>query len=152
MKNGWRIIRACIIPGIIIFLAGCAGYGHFRLQSGHDHRVTLERQQETWQDYHVYYDDFWSETYPGGLLFDPKNDEKKLIADKWKRVDDRTSLQQIIEAIEKYDPRIYEILDREGHLYGYLVLGHHNVHVVARVVDGNTIRVSDLQPRILGTP
>ncbi len=70
------------------------------------------------------------------------------------KVEDEETLSQVITSIEAKNsyPRLYKVLGPNDEFYGYMYLGprRDNVNVFAKVIDSNSLRVSDLQPRILG--
>ena len=89
-------------------------------------------------------------------LFDPKRNDKTLVADKWMKVEDQETLSQVITSIEAKNryPRLYQILGPNDEFYGYMYLGPswHFVTVTAKVIDSNSLWISDPKPRILGVP
>ena len=116
--------------------------------------MTIQELQENWDDYSIYYADWRSVGWTGGIIFDPKKDGKTLVGDKWMKVEDEETLSQVITSIEAKNsyPRLYKVLGPNDEFYGYMYLGprRDNVNVFAKVIDSNSLRVSDLQPRILG--
>jgi hypothetical protein len=112
--------------------------------------------QENWDDYSIYYADWRSVGWPGGIIFDPKRDDKTLVGDKWMKVEDQETLTQVITSIEAKNgyPRLYQILGPNDGFYGYMYLvpNRHFVTVTAKVIDSNSLWISDLQPRISGVP
>ena len=153
--NAEKYVNLAVIGFVLIFLmSGCANYGKFRLESGQAEKMTIQELQENWDDYSIYYADWRSVGWTGGIIFDPKKDGKTLVGDKWMKVEDEETLSQVITSIEAKNryPRLYQILGPNDEFYGYMYLGprRDNVNVFAKVIDSNSLRVSDLQPRILG--
>ena len=153
--NAEKYVNLAVISFVLIFLmSGCANYGKFRLESGQAEKMTIQELQENWDDYSIYYADWRSVGWTGGIIFDPKKDDKTLVGDKWMKVEDKETLSQVIASIEAKNryPRLYQILGPNNEFYGYMYLGprRDNVNVFAKVIDSNSLRVSDLQPRILG--
>jgi hypothetical protein len=153
--NAEKHVSLAVIGFVLIFLmSGCANYGKFRLESGQAEKMTIQELQENWDDYSICYADWRSVGWTGGIIFDPKKDDKTLVGDKWMKVEDEETLSQVITSIEAKNsyPRLYQILGPNNEFYGYMYLGprRDNVNVFAKVIDSNSLRVSDLQPRILG--
>ena len=153
--NAEKYVNLAVIGFVLIFLmSGCANYGKFRLESGQAEKMTIQELQENWGDYSIYYADWRSVGWTGGIIFDPKKDDKTLVGDKWMKVEDKETLSQVVASIEAKNryPRLYQILGPNNEFYGYMYLGprRDNVNVFAKVIDSNSLRVSDLQPRILG--
>ena len=153
--NAEKYVNMAVIGFVLIFLiSGCANYGKLRLESGQAEKMTIQELQENWDDYSIYYADWRSVGWTGGIIFDPKKDGKTLVGDKWMKVEDKETLSQVVASIEAKNryPRLYQILGPNDEFYGYMYLGprRDNVNVFAKVIDSNSLRVSDLQPRILG--
>jgi len=135
----------------VVLLSGCFGpYGKLKTESGE--KMTIRELQENWEDYSIYYADWRTVGDPGGLLFDPKSDNKTLTSDRWMKVEDQRTLSQLINSIQakSYSPRLYQILGPDNRFYGYMYLGPTNVRVFTKTIDSNSLWVSDLQPRKLG--
>jgi hypothetical protein len=155
--NSTKRVNQAVIGFVLIFLmSGCANYGKLRLESGRAEKMTILELQENWDDYSIYYADWRSVGWTGGIIFDPKKDNKTLVGDKWMKVEDQETLSQVITAIQAKNryPRLYQILGPNDEFYGYMYLGPNRDFVImtVKVIDGNSLRISDLQPRILGVP
>jgi hypothetical protein len=139
---------------LILLMYGCANYGKFRLASGRAGKVTIQELQQNWDDYSIYYADWWTVGWPGGIIFDPKRDDKTLFGDKWMKVEDQEMLSHVMSSIEakSHHPRLYQVLGPNDEFYGYMYLGPslNNVTVFSRVIDSNSLWISDLEPRISG--
>ena len=153
--NAEKYVNMAFIGFVLIFLiSGCANYGKLRVESGRVEKLTIQELQENWDDYSIYYADWRSVGWPGGIIFDPKGDDKTLVGDKWIKVEDEGTLSQVITSMgakNRY-PRLYQVLGPSDEFYGYMYLGpaRDNVSVFAKVIESNSLWVSDLQPRILG--
>jgi hypothetical protein len=155
--NAEKYVNMAFIGFVLIFLiSGCANYGKLRLESGRVEKVTIQGLQENWDDYSIYYADWRSVGWPGGIIFDPKRDDKTLVADKWMKVEDQETLSQIITSIEAKNryPKLYQVLGPNDEFYGYMYLGPNRdfVTLTVKVIDSNSLQISDLQPRISGGP
>jgi len=152
--NSAKYANLAVIGFALIFLmSGCANYGKFRLEPGRAEKMTIQELQENWNDYSIYYADWRSVGWTGGIIFDPKRDDKTLVPDKWMKVEDQETLSQVITSIEakNHYPRLYQILGPNDGIYGYMYLGPDRdfVDVFAKVIASNSLRVSDLQERKL---
>jgi hypothetical protein len=107
--------------------------------------MSLDELVERWQDYDVSYAGY-SSTFPTALMFDLKNDDKKLVTDTWKPIEDLETLLKVKkdtwESWRYYWPKLYKILDPQDRLYGYMYTPW--THVVIKVVDESTLWVEDL--------
>jgi len=72
------------------------------------------------------------------------------------KVEDEGTLSQIITSMEAKNryPRLYQILGPNDEFYGYMYLGpsRHFVTVTAKVIDSNSLLISELQPPTSGVP
>lgn len=153
-----RYIPVFFIAGLLLvfLISGCAlrtGYGKFRLQPRDGVEVTVQYLLENWKDYTVYYAGS-SIGNPGGIMFDPKGDNRTLTGDTWIKVEDRRTLSELIgwmKTYHEYNPQIWRILGPDDELYGYLYYPRtHRQLAVTKVVDETTMYVYDLlSPRRL---
>jgi hypothetical protein len=142
----------------VVLIPGCSwigGYGKIRLSSEQEDGMSIQKLQDTLDDYHVFYAGP-SSKLPSGLIFDPKHDERKLTGDRWTRVDDGESISEIIGWMKTYTefpPRLHVLLGPDNELYGYLFYPVGYEHVVTKVIDDGTLYVYDLEsPVYRNTP
>ena len=109
---------------------------------------TIQDLIDKWEDYDIYYSDKY-EGYnvhrPLGIMFDPKNNDTKLVGDRWKKVKsqkDLIEMTQWIYANTHFEPWLNEILGPDGRFYGYLYYSYGPVTL--RVVDDKTMYVFNL--------
>jgi len=139
---------AVIALALVFLVSGCSwlkGYGKIRVLSKHEEKLTIQALKENWQDYTISYAGS-SVGIAAGVMFDPKNDDKTLVGDRWIKVEDRETLLELIDAIESYAqfyPRLYRILGPDDRFYGYLFYAW--CHPVFRLVDDRTLYAYDLQ-------
>lgn len=153
--NSAKGVKQTVIGFILMFLMfGCANYGKLTVEPGQAEKITIQELQENWDNYSIYYTDWRSVGWTGGILFDPKKDDKTLVADKWMKVEDQGTLSQVITSIQAKNlyPRLYNILGPNDEFYGYMYLGPNRDYIMMtiKVIDGNTMKISDLQQRTLG--
>ena len=149
-----RSVYLAFIGFVLIFLmSGCVTYGKLSLDSGRAEKMTIQKLQENWDDYSIHYADWRTVGWPGGIIFDPKKDARALLSDKWTKVVDQETLLQVINSMEakSRDPKLYQILGPNDEFYGYMYLGpnRNKVTMFIKVVDNNTMWISDLQPHKL---
>ena len=113
--------------------------------------MTIQQLKEKWDDCTIYYAGYYgrlSIKHPSAVMFDPKKDDRALLADKWTKVGDQETLSQLISSIQShkamYYPRLWRILGPDDQLYGYLFSAWDRVPVVIKVVDDRTMWVSNL--------
>ena len=83
--------------------------------------MTLAELKENWEDYHIYYGKPVG-SLPKNILFDPKNDEIRLVGDGWHKIADEQTLSETISAIQVHwnnqEVMIIEGPDRQ--FFGYM--------------------------------
>lgn len=148
---------ASLLSVIILFtffLSGCAflnSYGKLRQQPKGKNNVTVNKLEEYWSNYTIYYAGYYgslSARHPSALMFDLKEDKKVLTGDKWTRVEDKQTLSILIDSIKDQESlnginaQVWKILGPDDKFYGFLFSAWD--HIVARVIDENTMFVYDL--------
>ena len=133
----------------LAFIMGCSvNSGKLKTQTENDSRVTRQELIDNSSDYNIRYNRVV-------VVFDPKNDDKKiLIEDYWNRVDDHESWAQIVngDTSGRYDDDISqvwafysnsgvrEIWSPDNQFYGYVLYRQREL-VSTKVVDKNTVRL-----------
>jgi len=143
-----------IVFVLIFFMSGCLqlnSYGKLRRQSRDEKSVTIQYLKENWNDYITYYAGYYgsiSIKHPSAVMFDPRNDSKGLVGDKWTMVKDKQTLSELISSIQSQEsvggfyPRLWRILGPDEQLYGFLFTAWD--HVVTKVIDYKMMWVYDL--------
>ena len=131
----------------LVFFVSCSGtYGKIKAQNGTEEKMTLAELRENWQDYHLYYG---TRGYPRpeGIMFDPKNDDTRLVGDSWIKIADQQSLSEAISMIQnRYDYAKVEIIEgSDKRLYGYIYYPHW-LYIPTEMVDERTLYVSSMPP------
>jgi hypothetical protein len=132
----------------ILFMGGCAslnGVAMLDTPGSYAKPVTLQDLVNNWHAYTVYYAGI-SEDTPAALLFDPKNDGKRLVGKSWKQVKDKETLLSMISFIKDYltfNPRLYSIVGPGDAVFGYLFSPTNEVNL--KVVNADTIYVYDVE-------
>lgn len=143
-KPGRLFLSLAAIVAATTLMAGCVtNFGYGRIQAA-DRGNSVQDLVNNWQDYHVTYSGLYVNR-PSGLMFDPKHDDRELVGNNWRPVQDPATLNEILSSLESndiYRPRLLRILGPDRTLYGYVYTGWH--HVVARPVDPRVMRVLDL--------
>jgi len=121
-------LLSVILLAIIVF--GCASwqknYGKLRILTESKNEVTIQDLIDKWDDYNIFYSDNYEESNvrtPLGIMFDPKNNDTKLVGDRWYKVADQKTLIELTKWIyptTQYEPWLNEILGPDGRFYGYL--------------------------------
>jgi hypothetical protein len=134
---------------LISAIFGCSflnRYGKLRLAWSKE--MTIEQLQQDWGNYDVYYAGY-SVPFPAAIMFDPKNDERKLITDAWVQVEDPETVSNLVRNLwidEQYSyPKLRKILSPDNQMYGYMYTAWD--HAVIKVVDETTMWVEDLPHR-----
>ena len=139
-----------LIAVFLTTLSACAWIGSFgkvRIQYGDSRMVTIEELKKNWTDYSIAYAGGNMEN-PSGILFDPRGDDRKIIYDNWKKVEDQKTLSELIgwlsmqEEDGPYAPRLLLVLGPDNKSYGYIYTSWN--HMLIKGVDEKTIWIEDL--------
>lgn len=139
------------IPFLALFLLSpflvfsCFGnYGRVGMHWGPVEKKSIQELAGNWERYLVYYAGP-SVSFPSAVLFDPREDGRKIVPHKWLPVKDQAQLTEIVEWLEfdhTYPPALYRILGPDNQFYGYL---YSNVfHVAIKAIDVNTLWMGDI--------
>jgi hypothetical protein len=133
---------------VLLLLAGCASglsVAMLGTPGGYGEKVTIQDLVKNWRDYTIYYAGL-TEDIPAALLFDPKNDDKTLLGERWKKVTDKETLTNMVSFIKNYvnyEPRLYSIVGPDHVVYGYLFSPTNDVYL--KVLNANTVYVYDIE-------
>jgi hypothetical protein len=150
MKTTHLIYSLIILILTATLMHGCAwikGYGKVRLVSKYGDDMSIQKLEENWDDYHVSYAGS-SPSIPAAIMFDPKNDGRKLVGDRWTRVEDGKTVSEIIGWIKTYTqffPSLHVILGPDNQLYGYVFYPRFADNIIGKLIDDRTIYVYDLE-------
>ena len=103
-----------IVILIMAFIVGCTGdYGLVRRQRPTDNKMTLAELRENFEDYHIYVGKK-NGRQPYKILFDPKNDEIRLVGGNgWHKIEDQQALSEMIsETLTNWS--MHEVMIIEG--------------------------------------
>lgn len=139
-----EIIRKSIFLSvflIVLIIFSCAtwsnNYGKLRIIPKSQNEVTIQDLIDKWEDYDIYHAGVGG-PYNWGIMFDPKNNDTTIVGDRWKKVEDKESLLEIIKWIKNPD-QLNEILGPDGLFYGYLCYSYGPVTL--RMVDDKKMYV-----------
>ena len=137
---------------VTMIIYSCASvsknYGRLRMVSKSQNKVTIQDLINNWENYNIYFSDKYDDYDPRkalGVMFDPKNNDTKLVGDRWKRIKSQKDLivaTQWIYPNTRFDPWLSEILGPNGRVYGYLYYSYGSA--TFKVVDDNTMYVFGL--------
>jgi hypothetical protein len=122
-------LKGCLaVPAVFIMALtgfGCATSGGNRYEalSQGDQGRMLEQIEKNWRDYDIYSDGPVGTT--SAVIFDPKNDDRKLIGDGYIKLEDERSVDAAIGTIRAYvqfQPVLYRITDDQGRFYGFVYI------------------------------
>ncbi len=137
----------CLLVIGFALIMGCSGdNGKIRKQTPADNNMKLAELRDSWQDYHIYYG---TRGYPRpeGIMFDPKNNDTRLVGDSWIKIADQQSLSESISMIQtRYDSAKVEIIEGpDNQFYGYMYYPHW-LYIPVKRVDERTLYVSSMPP------
>ncbi len=134
--------------GALLLAWGCAPTGvTVKPEFTDEQRATAERLLTHWNEYDIYAYQ-WGGQVPAALVFDVKNDNKRLkFGSNWTQI---TSEEQLLGGLERAKlwkaqaiPRLSSIIGPDGKVWGYAMTGYGQIF--ANVADENTINI--LPPR-----
>jgi hypothetical protein len=128
-------------------IRGCTGtYGNISKQSGTVDKITLAELTENWDNFHIFYDTR-SGRWAGAIMFDPKDNDTKLIGDSWIKIKDQKTLNEKIKEIQNlYDyANVGVIKGPNDQAFGYMYFSN-RLHIPIKVVDPQTLYVGSLPP------
>lgn len=135
-----------LVMGVVL-LAGCTGYGRLERISRSDEKITIENLVAHVGEYDVYYSGYDLDN-ASGIIFDPKNDFRKLVpSDRWRPVVGETAVADLVSWIQVqsslgYFPTLHRIRGPAGEFYGYLYSGWNDL--ITKVIGENSLLVYDL--------
>ena len=134
-------------------ISSCApllkNYGTIKMISETQNKMTIQTLIKNWNEYDVYYSDMYEGYHPRaalGVMFDPKNDDTKLVGNRWKKVrsqKDLIEMTQWIYSNTRQEPWLSEILGPDGRLYGYIYYSYGGVTL--KKINDNTMYVFNLE-------
>ena len=143
-----KYLYLVLITAFLVGLtSGCStpkGYGKLGYAETTEPKMTLDQLVENRKDYDVYYSGVW-EGYVYGVMFDPKNDERKLVGHEWwAPVETQEDLSQLIRLINAFavEPQLWKILSPDNQIHGFIYTLRYPVMV--KVIDDRTLWVDEL--------
>lgn len=137
------LVAVVFVPAVY----GCVSHVKVQSQTVYGNRVTVQDLVKDWQNYSVYFTGH-GRGHPSAVLFDPKNDDRVIIPDRWWKVDEYEVLTDLVDSIQRqlpiayYYPKLLELLGPGNHPYGYVFTSWN--HVPGNMVDDRTLQVYDL--------
>jgi hypothetical protein len=134
-KLGLLFLVCCLC-----FILGCAGIASFERESGEADRIQeLLRNQESYAAYAA----IWPGSMVVALVFDPKSDERAILADGWKRVE-KDLFSSVKGMSAGTSPRLFSVFGPDGQSFGYLYTFLPGLQT--QVVDQRTLRFYYVKP------
>ena len=145
MLNINPLYRWTFLITSLLFIGGCLGnYGSIRVATG-NRGATIGELEENWDNYDIYYAGL-SYKSPSAIMFDPKNDGKRLIGIKWMPVTEKSVVVTIVEWLDSYvnyPPTLWKILGPKGDFYGYIYTSAME-QVVIEEIEPNTLKIENI--------
>jgi hypothetical protein len=147
MKKRTYLFSTMVSLTLMFILAGCATSGNWgKLRAEYRHGdMTIQKLVDNWQDYKILYAGL-SVKSPAAIMFDPKEDDKIVLGDKWMEVKTKKDVSDIVmwlRAETGFPSALYRILGPNDELFGYVYTGQfENIHI--KVDDAKTLRLMEL--------
>ena len=143
-----KVFLTFIVAAVLtLSLLGCASNVKVRSRTVHPNQVTVQHLLKDWQNYTVYFTGHGS-GHPSAVLFDLKNDERVVIADRWWKVEKYEVLADLVDSIQRqvpiayYYPKLLELLGPDNLRYAYVFTAWD--HVPGNMIDHRTMQLFDL--------
>ena len=139
-----------VIAFLVGLISGCStmkGYGKLGFVGTTEPKMTLDQLVDNWKDYDIYYSGI-NKDYVYGIMFDPKNDTRKLVGHKWwEPVETLEQLRQSILWMNifksfRYEPILWKILSPDNQLHGFIYTARYPM--IIKVIDNRTLWVDEL--------
>jgi hypothetical protein len=138
------IVYVCLMLIAFVFFVSCSGNNaNIMNLLESESKATQQELIDTWSDYDIMYNSVV-------LVFDPKNDDKKILVDSyWSTVKDQETWTQLVNGTKTtrngrinqvWGNGIREIWVSDDQFYGYVIHQRREL-VSAQKVDENTVRL-----------
>ncbi len=151
MKITITIYRFALAIALLLFTMGCVSDVNLVRSDEANDKLNIRTLEKNREAYTIYY------THTGGarygnvaLLFDPKDDDRTLVASRWTRIEDKKTLSSIIGNMDHrgYRPDLYNIVGPNGNDFGYLYAARR--WLITKVESDTTMHVYDFPSRPSG--
>jgi len=145
MKRKYFAWLLAVFAGFL-FISACAGIARLNQLPQDMKESKLTELMDRWEAY-----DVRAAVWRGGqvraILFDPRDDNTRILAEKWVEVKNKEELSSFAARMGSgRSPRLLEILGPQEKSFGYIYTLHSDLQT--QVVDEQTIRVFEIRPRI----
>ena len=108
--------------------------------------MSLAELRKNWEDYQISSGTRGGRPRPQSIMFDPKNNDIRVLGDSWIKIADQPSLSEAINAIQyDYDNAKVEIIEGpDGRFFGYM---YSPMHINVKIVDEQTLYIDEMAGR-----
>ena len=139
-----RIYPFVCMALLLAAVIGCAGTVKLHSEERGAQASLIQELLAKWEGYTIYAA-IWPGEKPVALLFDPRSDDRIILADGWSKVDTYTELASLMKWMPSgQSPRLFQVLGPDGHLFGYLYAAVPAIQT--QVVDARTLRFYRVKP------
>ncbi|RLB40204.1 MAG: hypothetical protein DRH12_10375 [Deltaproteobacteria bacterium] len=148
MKSLNRYILALIPAMACLMAVGCVTIKSNGPASAPGYKggtITLAEIRSHAEDFDIYWAGL-SDDMPTAIFFDPKDDDKRIIGDRWEKVTEPEKLDGMISFVESYlqfDPRLFALIGPNKEVFGYVFSP--NFIIQTKLVNENTIYIYDIK-------
>ena len=145
------IYRFALATALLFFTIGCSSYATLVRSDEASDGLNIQALEKNWEAYTIYYTRTGGTHYGNvALLFDPKDDDRTLVARRWTRIEDKKTLSSIIDNMDRrgYRPGMYTIVGPNGKNYGYLYAARR--WLITKVESDTKMHVYDFPTRPSG--
>lgn len=128
----------------LLLLSACAGIARLTPAPGEDQEAALQGLVDRWQDYRIFAT-VWRGDQVKAIIFDPKADDRKILAERWVQVQSKEELSRLMRQIRSgQTPRLFDILGPQERLFGHIYTPIAGIQ--AQILDNQSIRVYEIKP------
>jgi hypothetical protein len=139
-----HLLSSLVLVAFAVFMGCAADYGTIYTQDDSGNQIALTDLTDKWEDYDIYYATS-SGSRPAAVLFDPRSDDKKLVAESWRKIDDPVTLAMSIRTLQIWYgyARVGIIKSPDNRVFGYMYYPP-QLNITVRMIGENTLYVSTL--------
>jgi hypothetical protein len=138
---------AVILMTVFFSCSHTKNFGKLRMQPATGKEVTLGKLWDDWTEFDIFFTGL-HENHPTAIVFDPIEDDKTLTGEPWTQIRDQYDLWDRFRWMDRAffynDFVLYEILDADNQLYGYIYTSTASVWV--KKIDEKTMWVGNWAP------
>jgi len=133
----------------LLWLTGCVGQASLKKMAPQNGKVVVDDIVQNQEDYTIFFISVHGNTGNTALLFNRKDDGRKLEANTWTPVESAAALDGHLQMMQRRGyTHFFEIRGADDQLFGYMLAARS--HIAARQVGENTLEVYPFRQQATG--